>query len=348
MPGGDQGRTNHAAGASGPTASVGELWAVETDATLSAPVVAGGTVYVGSGLGDVRAYDARTGERRWQRSVGPTAGRPRVRDGRVYVAGGEELVALDAAGGSELWRVSTGEVLALLVASHGLYLSERTDESFVRRSLADGSERWRVAVDGGYPVGRPIAGEEYVYFTHPRTSGPWSVSVADGRREFDESDPQPTPLPYDSPSPQCYRDGRLYNALPIFGRVEAMATPAPPYDGVWERSYEVVGRGFRLAAGPESVYVCTGSGDGPVLRALSLAEGSERWATPLPSGGRPVVAEDAVLVRSEARLVCVDPADGGKLWERSAEGIGETVVVADDVVFTSAGGRLRALRSVGG
>lgn len=351
LPGRDQGRTHHAA-ATGPTAPVGELWSLSVGVPLSTPVVAGGTVYVGGTDGVVRAVDGRTGELTWTQSVGSREAdwpaRPRVRGGRVYVEGADGLVALDATDGTVLWRLDTGGIVGLLVADHGLYCTERADDSFVRRALADGSERWRVSVDGNGPSGTVVAGGEYVFFTHPRTAGPWSLRISDGQRDFEGTERQPTPLPYHSPSPQCYRDGRLYNAAPFSGHVEAMTPPAPPFDTVWDRRWDPVEGGFRLAVDDSSAYLATGGDDGPALRSLSRSDGTEQWRRSVgqPTGW-PVVTTDTLLLRTSRRLVCLDPTDGSLLWDRSAAGVGP-FVVADDVVFTTAERTLTALRSVPG
>ncbi|MFC7194355.1 PQQ-binding-like beta-propeller repeat protein [Halosimplex aquaticum] len=295
----------------------------------------------------MHAFGARTGERRWEQSVGITADRPSVRDGRVYVEGYEAVVALDAADGTELWRIETGDLVGFLAAAHGLYVSEQADDALVRRSLADGSEHWRTTVDGSSPAGRLIASEESVFFSHPETSGPWSVAVADGETDLPDAERQPTPLPHDSPVPQCYRDGRLYGALNIFGQVAAFETPAPPFGTAWDDKFPAEGTGFQLAVGPDSLYVVTGGGEGPVLRALSAADGSERWTHSIDApAGRPVVAEETVLVRTEETLFCLDPSDGSERWTRPADRVGTTPVVADDLVYTSADGTLRAFRSV--
>ena len=352
MPGVDQGRTNSLVGVSGPTDPVGELWSLEADVPLSAPVVADGTVYVGGTDGVVRAVDARTGAQRWQRSVGASSGerpaRPRVRDGRVYVEGSGELVALEASEGTVSWRRSTGAVHALLVADHGVYCTERTDDSFVRRSPEDGSERWRVTVDETGPTRPVVASDDYVFFRHPRTSGPWSLRVSDGQRDFDDSEYPPTPLPYHSPSPQCYRDGTLYNAETFSGMVEAMNPPAPPFDAMWNRRWQPTEGGFHLAVDDEAVYLVTGTDSGPVVRSLALSDGTEQWNSAIGQPATPpVVTDEALLVRTAEQLVCIDPSDGDPLWRRPATGIGDdALVVVDDMILTTADRTLRAFRSI--
>jgi outer membrane protein assembly factor BamB len=80
---------------------------VETD-----PVIAQGFLLVGAG-NTLHAFDARTGEHRWDTTIGPEGAiaysSPAVAHGVVYVtASHARLVALDLATGLELWRANVG------------------------------------------------------------------------------------------------------------------------------------------------------------------------------------------------------------------------------------------------
>ena len=84
------------------------LWQLQTPtgARLTAPVVAGGLVFVGGDDGAVRSYDVRAGDPVWW---GYTGGRifypPTVAEGRVLVGSGDgRAYAFDARGGRPLWR----------------------------------------------------------------------------------------------------------------------------------------------------------------------------------------------------------------------------------------------------
>src|SRR5919108_4333034 len=101
------------------------LWAFQTGGVIAAsPIVAAGTVYVGSWDGYEYALNAATGALKWKTYLGKTTPSPRychagpvgitssatVQDGVVYVGGGDSYwYALDAATGAILWRVFTGE-----------------------------------------------------------------------------------------------------------------------------------------------------------------------------------------------------------------------------------------------
>ncbi|HLO68356.1 MAG TPA: PQQ-binding-like beta-propeller repeat protein [Holophaga sp.] len=80
------------------------------DFWVSSPCVEGGSVYFGSGSGQVFALDLKSGKRRW---AFPTAQRvrssPAVKDGTVYVGGFDgQVYALDAATGEKRWAFDTG------------------------------------------------------------------------------------------------------------------------------------------------------------------------------------------------------------------------------------------------
>ncbi|WP_372912375.1 PQQ-binding-like beta-propeller repeat protein [Salinigranum sp.] len=67
---------------------------------------------------------------------------------------------------------------------------------------------------------------------------------------------------------------------------------------------------------------------------------------PLPGdlAGRPVVARETVLVQAGGELHCFDPEDGSRRWSRAAADLGPRVAVADDLVYTTHDGTVRALR----
>jgi outer membrane protein assembly factor BamB len=107
-------------------ANAGELaraWVFETDGIVAAsPIVAGGSVYVGSWDGYLYALDAKTGRQKWRTYLGQTnapncddfpygvTSSAAVDDGVVYVDGGDSyFYALDAATGSVAWRVFVGD-----------------------------------------------------------------------------------------------------------------------------------------------------------------------------------------------------------------------------------------------
>ena len=78
----------------------------------TAPVSAGGLVFVAGQCGKVRAIDARTGEVRWVFATGgPIKAPPTIAESRAYVGSGDGYVyALEAATGRLLWRFRAAPV----------------------------------------------------------------------------------------------------------------------------------------------------------------------------------------------------------------------------------------------
>jgi outer membrane protein assembly factor BamB len=81
------------------------------DTFLSSPVVADGTVYFGSGDGNLYALDATTGDLRWKFKAGDVIhASPAFANGVVFVGSFDSyFYAVDAKSGKEKWRFHGGE-----------------------------------------------------------------------------------------------------------------------------------------------------------------------------------------------------------------------------------------------
>jgi eukaryotic-like serine/threonine-protein kinase len=88
----------------------GVRWTFRTGAAvISTPVVASGTVYVGSSDHNLYALDAATGALRWKFAThGRVSSSPAIGAGRVYVGSFDSnLYALDAVTGALVWKFTT-------------------------------------------------------------------------------------------------------------------------------------------------------------------------------------------------------------------------------------------------
>lgn len=126
-----------------------EQWRTEVAGdAFTTPVVADGTVYVGSYDDSVRALALDDGSERWRREFDD---RPRgiAIDGEsVYVAAGSTLSALAASDGAVDWQVvpasESGSVQSVTVGTDAVYAgSIGVDAPLVVLDPTDGSERWR-------------------------------------------------------------------------------------------------------------------------------------------------------------------------------------------------------------
>lgn len=331
MPAHDAGRSNYSPVASGPTDRVAELWTTAVDASLSGPVLADETLYVGGDDGTVRAVDAATGEERWQRPVGAPADTPWVHGDRLFVPTAEGIVALGVRDGTEAWRADTPGRVAVLVASHGIYWLTR-EPAVVALARTDGSERWRTALRDPWEP-HLFAGEGSA-FVSTGTNGriPWTFAPETGDVVGDEPEPG-----HDFPAERFALDGTVYAVDPFFGVV---------HGDDWSQGVAAIGT-YALSGGGDRVYYLADSGDEPGLYALSRTDGTVEWATDAVTAvvGRPVVADGSVLVRGQDALHCFDPAGGTERWSRPGDDVGTRFVVADDIVFTTRDGAIRAFRS---
>ncbi len=174
----------------------------------SAPLVAGGVVYVGGTDGYMYALDAtKFGPELWRTETGAAKAQqlkqpnafyvtatPAIADGVVYVGSGDNSVyALDARSGAKLWSfVTNGPINASspVIASGVLYIGS-TDKNLYALDARSGKLIWSYATDGeinGTPTlanGVVYAGsyDEYVHAVDA-TSGKLIRKYHAGRKVF--------------------------------------------------------------------------------------------------------------------------------------------------------------------
>ena len=353
VPGAEPGRSNHAPGAAGPTEPVAELWSAAIPSPVTDPVVAGESLYVGADDA-LHALDARTGDQQWQQSLSGTAGTPWVVGESVIAPTDSGVAALAVADGSERWNADLPSKVdgGFFAADHGVYaLTEGDDPTVVAFDRVDGAERWRT--DIGDPWTAHLFGSQDSVFVSSGGSGstPWRLAADSGDVVGDR------PGRYtDSPNPRFYRDGTVYSRDFLPAAVDAR--PAPGTDGgpQWRERISVGALG-PLSGGADHLY-CVAPGDsveprgdepddGPGLYALGLTDGSRAWSTTdidAPTAGRPAVTDGTVVVPTANTLHCFDPADGTQRWAVPGDWVGETVIIVDDLVYTTDGETVSAFR----
>ncbi|MEQ9401426.1 MAG: PQQ-binding-like beta-propeller repeat protein [Longimicrobiales bacterium] len=246
------------------------------DYLLPSPVLAGGTVLVGSGDGHLYALDPATGAERWRfRTAGRIRGAPAVVDGVAYVGSGDGVVyGVRVADGRETWRFETAGMdmdaadfgfdrtqiqASPAVVDGTLYIGSR-DASLYAIDLSEGSTRWTLEDGSAWVVA--------------------SVAV---------------------------RDGRVFSGRSSGGRFRAIE--ATRGAELWVRS-----TGGLVFSSPTVVdgTVYVGSGSGRLL-ALDAATGDVRWS--LSTGGAivssPAVWEGRVYVGSDDGTVYAAKAADG-------------------------------------
>jgi outer membrane protein assembly factor BamB len=266
-----------------------------------------------------------------------------VVDDVLVVPAAGALVALDTEDGSERWRVETPDRVAVVATEHGVYaLSGARDgpPSLVARDVSDGRRRWEVGLGDPSETTLLATPDAVVVPTGTRFPRPWVFDPATGESLL----PKPDESGHHFHGVRYALDGVAYATDPFYGSVSAHTVSGGGYDSRWRAAFDGPG-GKRVAGDPDRLYGAVRS-EPRGVHALSTADGSTVWEADGVDElrSRPVVAAGAVLVRTATGLRCLDPTDGSERWARSAEGVGDRVVVADDLVYTTRGGTLRALR----
>lgn len=145
------------------------------DVFLSSPAVSGGSVYFGSGDGNVYALDATTGAQRWAFKTGDVVhASPAVANGVVYIGSWDSyLYAIDAASGTERWRFKTGidtviynqvGIASSAAVANGVVYFGCRDGHFYAVDAASGAMKWMHDNKMGWTIASPAVSGGVVYF----------------------------------------------------------------------------------------------------------------------------------------------------------------------------------------
>jgi outer membrane protein assembly factor BamB len=225
---------------------------------------------------------------------------------RIYVASGDDLLAVQARTGEGAWTFhASGPAQPPTVVDGVAYVIAATPsyDSAVVYALnaSDGSQRWHVQVNGHIVQCAPAVGEGMVYITS--TSGVVALDARDGSQRWHVD------LASSSTNPSS---PALANGLLFFG-------------GGWAQS------GVPIAAPP---------GAGPLgLYALRASDGAVVWTH--PTGDQvfdtPTVVDGIVYAGEFADgLMALRASDGKLLWSRKGLNASGSLAVANGVIYVAA------------
>jgi eukaryotic-like serine/threonine-protein kinase len=159
----------------------GETMPDPFDVYLSSPSVWNGSVYFGSGDGNVYALDATSGSPKWKFKTGDVVhASPAIADGKLYVGSWDSyFYALDAMTGKELWRFKTGEdpeihnqvgIQSSATIANGMVYFGCRDSKLYALDAATGRQRWAFPNKGSWVITSPIVRDGKVYFATSDTA----------------------------------------------------------------------------------------------------------------------------------------------------------------------------------
>lgn len=292
----DHRNTRYAPSASPPSESPTTDWSVPVDDVVSAIVVGPDYVYASSTEETVAV--APDGTEQWRAGVG---GELSYIDHRLYVSA-DDLVALDAASGREVWRSLTGETgpKSVYEAKGTVYVT--SNRGFHGLHPDSGSQRWRIETPR-YPglvadEGRVglVTNEQVRFFAPGEVNGGL----------LEETRPRVTETIRSSWAPDVYSATLLDDTLfvPQYGdRLSDVKAAVRRYelavtDERWMTPFTWTGIGT-IAVDDECVYAApyratTDPPEGSLV-ALDRKRGIERWRYDGSMLGTPAVGGDVVI-----------------------------------------------------
>jgi eukaryotic-like serine/threonine-protein kinase len=153
----------------------GELMPDPFDFFLSSPAVVDGTVFFGSGDGNVYALNAAAGDLKWKFKTGDVVhSSPAVAAGTVFIGSWDTyFYALDAATGNEKWHFKTGDdpdihnqigIQSSPLVENGLVYFGCRDSNLYALDAQSGSKKWIYNNKGSWVIVSPVLKEGKLYF----------------------------------------------------------------------------------------------------------------------------------------------------------------------------------------
>jgi eukaryotic-like serine/threonine-protein kinase len=153
----------------------GETMPDPFDFYLSSPVVWNGTVFFGSGDGNLYVLNAATSAPNWKFKTGDVVhASPAIDDGTVFIGSWDSyFYALDLATGREKWRFKTGEdpqihnqvgIQSSASVAEGIVYFGCRDSNFYAVDAKTGQKKWSFSNHGSWVISSPAVKDGTVYF----------------------------------------------------------------------------------------------------------------------------------------------------------------------------------------
>ncbi len=170
---------------------VGETMPDPFDCYLSSPVVWKGSVYFGSGDGNIYSLNAASGALNWKFKTGDVVhASPAIADGTVFVGSWDSyFYALDAPTGKERWRFKTGEdpdthnqvgIQSSAAVADGIVYFGCRDSHLYALDAKSGEKKWAFGANGSWVVSSPAVKDGRVYFVTSDSSLLYELDAKSG------------------------------------------------------------------------------------------------------------------------------------------------------------------------
>lgn len=334
----------------------------------SSPVVGGGSLFAVGSDGQLTAFDAATGARRWSYAaemasdLKPSSfgGGVSYDAGKVYMTDGAgNVVALDAANGAQLWKVKPGGPLrgSPTIAFGSAFVMTQDNQIFAL-NLTDGAIQWQqsgsATLAGVFGVAAPAAGQGTVIagyssgelIAHRYENGRTLWADALAKTSISTSVSSLTDIDADPIIDQ----GRVY-ALGQGGRMAAYELVTG--QRIWELN--LAGISTPAIAG-EWIFTLT---DDARLLAIARTSGKVRWLTQLPRwrdmedeegpifwNGPVLAGNNLWAVNTEGGVYRISVGEGSaQLFQDLGQSVSLAPIVANNTLYVlDDSGRITAFR----
>jgi eukaryotic-like serine/threonine-protein kinase len=165
------------------------------DCYLSSPAVWHGTVYFGSGDGNIYALNAATGAVQWKFKTGDVVhASPAISGGTLFVGSWDSyFYAIDAASGKEKWRFKTGEDPAIhnqvgiqssAAVVDGIVYFGCRDSHLYALDADTGKVRWSFSTGSSWVISSPAVLNGRVYFATSDSALFYALDAGSGKQIF--------------------------------------------------------------------------------------------------------------------------------------------------------------------
>jgi len=289
---------------------------------LAQPVVAQGLVYTMDAEGGITAFDAATGDQKWDFDTTPEDADNSAMGGGLAYAGGTlyattgfgEVIALNAASGHVEWRHKLGNpVRGAPTVAGGQVYALSIDDDVHALDVHDGNELWH---HNGIDEVATLMGA-----SSPALAGD-SVIVA-------------------------YASGEVYDLRPENGRADWNYTLSmPTHMGALPAIADI--RGLPVVDHGD-VFAASHSGR---MAAIDQRTGGRVWEADIGGVDTPLVAGDTVfLIADDHQLVALTRDSGRVIWAQTLQSLSDPTDHDSDRVFwvgpVLAGGKLWLANSLG-
>ncbi len=165
------------------------------DFYLSSPAVWNGSVYFGSGDGNIYALNASSGALKWKFQTGDVVhASPAISNGILFVGSWDSFFyALDAVTGKEKWRYKTGEdheiynqvgIQSSAAVMDGVVYFGCRDSNFYALDAPTGQKKWSFNNKGSWVITSPAVLDGKVYFATSDTAMFYALDAKSGAPVF--------------------------------------------------------------------------------------------------------------------------------------------------------------------